>query len=246
MALVAGLYSIILPIMFLIIWKFKSRYDVKPFVIGAICFLVSALVIESLFHSLVLGIDSPISRAINNSVFLYVLYGCLAAGIFEETGRLIGFKYFLKHDNKKEASIMYGIGHGGIEAIMLVGVTFVLYWAIMKGFINVDATTEMQLKPILSSLTSFQCLMSMIERTYAIVVHIALSILVFISVHKKKKSLFFLAILLHALFNIPAALYQRSILGLLTVEIIGIIFAILILVLAINLYKSYKNEEEDI
>lgn len=246
MALVAGLYSIILPIMLLIIWKFKSRYDVKPFVIGAICFFVSALVIESFVHSLVLGIDSPVSRAINNSVFLYVLYGCLAAGIFEETGRLIGFKYLLKHDNKKEASIMYGIGHGGIEAIMLVGVTFVLYWAIMKGFIKVDATTEMQLKPILSSLTTFQCLMSMIERTYAVFFHIALSIIVFISVHENKKSLFFLAILLHALLNIPAALYQRNILGLLTVEMMGIILTILVVILAINLYKSYKNDEEQL
>ena len=187
MALVAGLYAIILTIILLIIWKFISRYDVKPFVIGALCFFISALVLESLFHSLVLGMDTPISRAINNSTFLYVLYGSLTAGVFEEVGRLIGFKYFLRNDNKKEASIMYGIGHGGIEAIMLVGVPFVLYWAILKGLIPVDATTEMQLKPILSSLTSFQIIMTMLERTYALFFHIALSIIVFISVHHKSR-----------------------------------------------------------
>ena len=53
---------------------------------GVGTFFLFALVLEAMFHQLVLG--SPLGAAIRGNIWLYALYAGLAAGIFEETGRL--------------------------------------------------------------------------------------------------------------------------------------------------------------
>lgn len=52
-------------------------------------------------------------------------YAALAAGLFEETGRLVAMKFFMKKNLDKGNALMYGVGHGGVEAILLVGLTYV-------------------------------------------------------------------------------------------------------------------------
>ena len=49
------------------------------------------------------------------------LYGGLMAGVFEETGRYVSFKWFLKKETRIQDGLSYGIGHGGIEAMLIVG-----------------------------------------------------------------------------------------------------------------------------
>lgn len=52
-------------------------------------------------------------------------FGILAAGIFEETARLIGFHLLKKSYPTFATSLAYGLGHGGIEMlIMSVGSLF--------------------------------------------------------------------------------------------------------------------------
>jgi uncharacterized membrane protein YhfC len=48
----------------------------------------------------------------------------LTAGVFEETARYIAYRFLLKEHNM-ENGLIYGVGHGGIESIMLVGVNVV-------------------------------------------------------------------------------------------------------------------------
>ena len=43
----------------------------------------------------------------------------VAAGVFEETGRLLAMKFCMKKDLDKKNAIMYGIGHGGIRFLRL-------------------------------------------------------------------------------------------------------------------------------
>jgi uncharacterized membrane protein YhfC len=49
--------------------------------------------------------------------WLYAVLGALLAGLFEETGRFIAFKFLLKKRTDRKTAISYGIGHGGFEAI---------------------------------------------------------------------------------------------------------------------------------
>src|SRR5215831_5353623 len=53
-------------------------------------------------------------------VWLFIL--ALTAGLFEEVGRYFGYRIFMGKEEKTwPKGVMYGIGHGGLESIVLVG-----------------------------------------------------------------------------------------------------------------------------
>jgi uncharacterized membrane protein YhfC len=46
----------------------------------------------------------------------------LTAGLFEEVGRYFGYRIFMGKEEKTwPKGVMYGIGHGGLESVVLVG-----------------------------------------------------------------------------------------------------------------------------
>ncbi len=52
--------------------------------------------------------------------WLFVL--SLTAGLFEEIGRYVGYRWLLRNDAKTWAQgVLYGLGHGGCEAALFVG-----------------------------------------------------------------------------------------------------------------------------
>ncbi len=115
-----GVLCIAVPIVLLIV--FKNRFQVKaaPFFFGAITFIIFSLVLESSAHQYFLSRNTGIGQIIMSNPFLYAIYGGLAAGIFEEFGRFFCMMTVMKRFMyQRENSIIYGIGHGGIEAIVL-------------------------------------------------------------------------------------------------------------------------------
>ena len=52
-------------------------------------------------------------------------------GLFEETGRFVAFKTLLRKRKQRETSISHGIGHGGFEVMLIIGLNLVSY--IMMG-----------------------------------------------------------------------------------------------------------------
>ncbi len=206
----AALFAFAAPIVLLIYYK-KKGADILPFFIGCAVFVLFALILESLMHQLVLK-GLPVGKTIMGNTLLYALYGGLAAGVFEETGRFLAFRTVLKKrlGNDRNA-LMYGAGHGGIEAILLLGFTYignivmsVLINAGRTDVLTATATGEAaeQLKAVLDSLTAtapWTYLLGIVERAVAITTHISLSVLVWFAVKKPGKGwLFPLAILLHA------------------------------------------------
>lgn len=53
----------------------------------------------------------------------FYVYAALAAAVFEETGRLIAMKFWMKKWLDFPNALMYGIGHGGVEAILIGGLS---------------------------------------------------------------------------------------------------------------------------
>ena len=105
---------------FLVVKKFHAK--LYPAVIGAAAFVFFVLVLESLMHRAVLGVTGDV---ITGNIWLYGLYGGLTAGLFEETGRYLAMRLYMKKSLTKENSLMYGVGHGGIEAVMIVGMSYI-------------------------------------------------------------------------------------------------------------------------
>ena len=66
---------------------------------------------------------SAIFPMLQGNIWLYAFYAGLMAGVFEECGRWLAFKLSLRWSRGPGDALMYGAGHGGIEAILLAGMT---------------------------------------------------------------------------------------------------------------------------
>ncbi len=237
----AALFSFAIPVLLLIYYR-KKGADILPFFVGCVVFVIFALILEALMHQLVLKM-LPVGNTIMGNTLLYALYGGLAAGVFEETGRFLAFKTVLKQKlgNDRNA-LMYGAGHGGVEAVLLLGFAYisnivmaVLVNAGQADLLTATATGEAadQVRAVLDSLTttaSWTYLLAIVERAVAITTHICLSVLVFFAVKKPGKGwLFPLAILLHAALDgimviLSAHLPVAAVEGCLAVMALGLVF----------------------
>ena len=234
------LLSFGLPIGLLLWLKKKTGKGVFAAAIGAVCFVVFALVLEQILHMLVIPL-------MINSAWMYGIYGCLAAGVFEETGRLVGLRFLCKKDSSLATGLGYGIGHGGIEAILLAGVSNIVNLVLMLQ-INSGALTAGQLGGLYEKIATIPSDMywaSGIERVSAILVHISLSVLIYLVVTKRLPFVFyFVSIVLHALVNVGAVLYQVGVIqNVWLVE--GTIFlaAVLVSLLVAKIYWGTKPKQ---
>ena len=252
----AGAVCTALPVVLLLVWLKKTGAKAMPFFVGAGIFVLFALVLEQLLHTVCLVLDNPVSRVIKGSVVLYTLYGGLAAGVFEETGRLVAFKV-MKHRTSRETAITYGIGHGGIEAILLAGVNMTVY-AVMGLLVNRggisaalpllgDEATAQTVVASLAASGAATGVYAIWERCSAVVLHIALSVLVFRAVQEKGKGwLFPLAIVFHACVDFLAVLYQQQIItNLLVLEVLISLYVIVVAVFAWKQYQAMPVSQPD-
>ncbi len=217
---------------------FRRRDKISYFNIfaGAGVFLLFALVLEQGMHVYMLKANLSTAVFINSNPWIFALYGAFAAGIFEETGRLAAFKLLLKGRTQRKDGIAYGIGHGGMEAILIGGFSMAqnLYFALLINSGKLASTmgtrlSDSMLDQISSALINtnpFLFLISGFERTIAFVIQVGLSLMVLHAVRSKKYHYFALAILLHAAVDFPAGLYQKGIISnVWSIEAVCLIFA---------------------
>lgn len=251
-----GLLAITIPVVLIVAWKMYTKRSLVPFWVGVMVFIAFSRMLEMIPHSLFLLSSNPVSKAINGNVVLYVIYAATVAALFEETGRYLAFRFVLTKHPNKETAVTYGIGHGGIECILVLGVTYIQYYAygqlINNGSMDkmlsaykdssqsVDALN--QLITNIKGVTKMTCYMADLERISAMMVQIALSILVFQAVYVAgKKYMYWVAVALHFLTDVPAALYQKGVLKLLPTEIILFVYAALVLALGVKIYQGLKT-----
>ena len=116
-------------------------------------------------------------------------------------------------------AVTAGIGHGGIEAMtvsaasMALYLVFALCWnagdtdALLK--LAGSAETAQTVAASLGKYTVGYCLLACLERVSAMLLHISLSVFVFAAARSRaKRGYLAFAIGLHAIFDMPAALYQ--------------------------------------
>ena len=210
----------------------KYRARLSTILIGAGTFIVFALVLESIMHQLVL--KGPNGPAIMGNTLLFAVYGGLAAGVFEETGRFISMKFLLKKEPSTALpGIAYGIGHGGAEMLIIFGITMISN-LVVSALINAglsgilfakvpeDATAQLQAQlNQLQTVGAGTLLTGLWERISALVLHLGLSMLVWVAVRKGGKWLWLFpaAVALHAIVDAGVVMLQKSV-GMVPLELI--------------------------
>ena len=202
----------------------KYKISLSTVLIGAATFIVFALVLESIVHNIVL--NGPRGEAIKGNTLYYALYGGLMAGLFEEVGRYISMKFLLiKEPTKVSPAIAYGVGHGGVEMLIIFGVSMIsnLVIASMINLGQADtilsalpAEAQAQMQGTFAQLetsTPGTFLTGVWERTSAIILQVGLSVFVWTAVRKGGKWLWLFpaAILIHFLVDASAVLLMDSV-----------------------------------
>lgn len=255
--IITVILMVAIPVIFFIYWRknYKQQTKINWLIAGAIGFIVSARVLELGVHMVCIVTDNPISRFINGNTIAYVLYGIIMAGVFEECGRYIVLKYIMKKNRTTENAVMYGIGHGGIEILAVLLPALITYLAVAVLFSagdmeNALSTLDITEETVSVALPSIQTAaafdygmmaMNVIERLFAMLLHIGLTVVVYYGVVTDKKICLPVAIILHMLMDTFPALYQRSVVPLWTVEPWAGVWTGVAVFIAVNLYRKMKK-----
>lgn len=166
--------------------------------IGAAGFFVPQVIIRLPILNALAASKSAVSFAENNYI-LYCFILAFTAALFELAGRYTAAK-LLRKNQSFERAFAAGLGHGGIEAIILIGMIYInnLIYSLM---INMNAFDELieqvkatgvdvnqlyALKEALISTPSGTFLLAGYERILTVIAHIAMSIIVFYFVSRKE------------------------------------------------------------
>ena len=256
--IITVILMIAIPVIFFIYWRKKHKQQTKIgyLIAGAVGFIVSVRVLELGVHLVCIVTDNPVSRFINGNTIAFVLYGIIMAGVFEERGRHIVLKYIMKKNRTPENAVMYGIGHGGIEILAVLLPSMILYLVIAVlfsagnienalGTLNITAQTAAAALPSVQAAAAFDyamMAMNVLERLFAMLLHIGLTVVVYYGVCNANKACLPIAILLHMLMDTFPALYQRGVVALWAVEIWAALWTAVIVFVAVKLYRKMKAQ----
>lgn len=217
--LLTAILAIALPLIAAIIWCKKKHEPFTTVLIGAATFMLFAIVLEKPLQALVISLDSPVSQFVNARPVLWGIIVGLFPGVFEETGRFVAFKTVLRKRKQRETGLSHGIGHGGFEAMFILGITYIEYF-VFAVMLNQGTFVKLMVEPIKDTLTpdvvnqitgiveqvtTFSAAtmgVALVDRLIAVLYHIGASIMVFYAVKDKKKWwLYPLSILIHTVID---------------------------------------------
>lgn len=195
----------------------------RLFFIGAATFIASQVVhipLNLAIDRLVKAGVIPLPPGAYQLLFTAVVLG-LTAGLSEEIARYLVYTLWIKEARHWRQALMFGAGHGGIEAIITGGFALI-------GTINIIALSQMDLNTLglaadqladvqaeLAAALSYPWwypLLGATERVFALITHVALAVLVLQAVKRRQLLWLVAAILWHAALN-GVAVYMLGVLG---------------------------------
>lgn len=239
--------SLILPVLVLILFALKHRKQgiISAWLLGAAGFFVTQILIRLPILT-ALQSQSWFLSFSQNHLFAYAFSLAFTAGLFELAGRFVVAK-LLKKRLTLRRSLAAGLGHGGIEAMLLIGITYInnLAYIAMINSGTFDATLAQaaamgvdvsQLELIRQQLLSASpalFLLAGLERILAMTGHLAMSLLVCYGVaHGKTGICTLLCLGIHTLMDLTAGI------SLVLPQSVAypVIYAILIVMAVISLF----------
>ena len=239
--------SLILPVLVLVIFaaKHKKQGIVSAWLLGAAGFFVTQILIRLPILTALQNQSWFVSFS-RNHLFGYAFSLAFTAGLFELAGRFAVAKLMRKNLTCNR-SLAAGLGHGGIEAMLIVGITYInnlAYIAMINAgsfdtvvaqasAAGVDASQLELIRTQLVSMSPALFLLAGFERILAMTGHLAMSLLVCYGVAQCKTGICLLICLgIHTLMDLTAGI------SLVLPQAVAypIIYAILIVMAALSLF----------
>jgi uncharacterized membrane protein YhfC len=233
----------------------RPRYNIMPrtTILGVATFALFAMVIERALHGFMLSNAVTSAWLMNTAVF--VVYGALAAGVCEETGRFLAMKWLISREpaslERTGSGLGLGIGHGGAEA-WIVGVLVQVQWIVYAVLANngtldshfesapVDAIARIHM--ILASLSPASAMIFLIERASAFAFQLGFSALMWQLLRERSRHALGVLIAAHALVGLPAALFQARLIPLLAADAVYLVLGVVVAVSLVRYYRRPLNQ----
>lgn len=253
------LLSLVLPAAVLIIFaaRHKKQGIVSAWFLGAAGFFVTQILIRLPILT-ILQTQSWFLAFSQNHLFLYAFSLAFTAGLFELAGRFVVAKAMAKNLTADRA-LAAGFGHGGIEAMLLIGMTYVnnLAYIVMinsgafdaalaeAAALGVDVSQLEMIRTQLVSSSPALFLLGGAERILAMTAHAAMSMIVCYGVaHKKVLPSVLVCLGIHTMIDLTAGISLLAGTALSQAAVYVIIYTILSLVAVISVIlirKMYRN-----
>jgi len=200
-------------------FRLRLQTSWRWFGFGAVVFLLSQLVRVLVLATLI--------NFLGGRVPGWAIICAVTAGIFEEVGRYLGYKYLVPQARSWESGFFYGLGHGALEAMLtagLMGVAMYTFLAYGRLDISVVKFGPQEFADILEAQTWWFPLAGVLQRVAALPIHIALSLVVMRSILSGNYTWVCLAVVLHSGINIIVGLTFEHF-GVLQSEVVALVFA---------------------
>ncbi len=215
---VAVAFMILYPLVLAFIARRRLRVSWRYFGYGALIFFLFQLISRVPLVTILGTVLAPQLKS--SPVFLYawLIMLPLTAALFEEFGRYIGYRWLMRKEEKTwDKAVMYGLGHGGLESIVLVGglglITLVNILVLSQ--INLNTLPASQHAQVVQQLATINAqpvwypLLGAWERLWAVPFHVAMSVVVLQVFRRGQMRWLWLAVLLHTLLDLIAVMLPQ-------------------------------------
>jgi uncharacterized membrane protein YhfC len=247
--IISALIAVLFPVLLAVLLLRKHKHVSVAMFAGALSFFVMQILIR-----IPLLQSASVIELLEDLPFLiYVIVLALSASLFETIGRVLSMLFFLKKDYTFEKGLAHGIGHGGIEAIFLVTLSYVNY-LVYSFMINSDTfqvlinsnPQEIQeqlllVRELLINTESINFLIAGFERVLAITLHIGLSTLVIYGLKTKQRKYLLLVLLIHFLVDFSVVLISQYTQSIYLTELFMVLVAVGIIFLIRHLSMKFRN-----
>ncbi|MGB9751952.1 MAG: YhfC family intramembrane metalloprotease [Roseiflexus castenholzii] len=212
--IVAVLFEALFPLAAAWFVSRRLRVSWRYFAYGAIIFLLFQLITRVPLVLAIQGALAPQLQASRPLLFGWLAALALTAGLAEEIGRYVGYRWLFREEKTWSRAVMYGLGHGGLESIVLVaGLT-------LLGLINLLALSAVDLATLpltddqrelarqqlaaIAAQPDWLPLVGAWERLWTLPFHVALSVMVAQVFRRRQIWWLWVAIATHTLVNLLA------------------------------------------
>jgi uncharacterized membrane protein YhfC len=152
----------------------------------------------------------------------WIVLLALTAGLFEEGGRYLGYRFLWKKEEKNwSRALMYGAGHGGLESMVLVGgltilgaINAIVIFQIDPAMLPADQALAINQARETIALTAWWLpLLGALERLMAMAIQVALSVLVLQVFTRGQSYWWWIALGYHTLVDLVAVLVADGVSG---------------------------------
>lgn len=205
------------------LWIYRrGKEGFRPIWIGAAAFLLSQvghipfnqfLMVPGLTA---LGVD--VAAQSGTSLWALGIAAGLSAGLFEEVARFLVLKFWLKKNPHTLLPLKYGIGHGGVESLLvgILSLVALIQVMVLRGDGVLAALGPDQAALASSQLEAYwavpwyHSLLGALERISAMAFHVGASILVYKSIRTNNLLYLIIAVLGHTVLNAFAVIAVKQ------------------------------------